>query len=67
MIKLLPVLDAVRVFDNSADAPPGEGRKPVPVLVLEMKGRKITAPADLSHAPGWAKPIVAAAMRLHRG
>jgi hypothetical protein len=30
-----------------------------------MKRQKITAPADLSDAPDWARPILAAAIRLH--
>ena len=39
--------------------------KPRPVLLLEMKQGKITAPADLSGAPDWAKPIISAAIHLH--
>jgi hypothetical protein len=31
-----------------------------------MIKRKITAPSDLSNAPEWAQPIIAAAIRLHR-
>jgi hypothetical protein len=27
--------------------------------------RSITAPADLSGAPEWAKPVIAAAIHLH--
>jgi len=37
-----------------------------PDPLLEMKHGKITAPSDLSQAPDWAKPIVAAAIKLHR-
>jgi hypothetical protein len=30
-----------------------------------MQRKKITAPADLSGAPDWAQPIIAAAIHLH--
>jgi len=65
LIRLLPLIDHLRVYDNSADADPAEGLKPKPVLVLEMKQGKITAPPNLSDAPDWAKPIIAAAIHLH--
>ena len=65
LVRLLPLIDHLRVYDNSADADPAEGRRPKPVLVLEMQRGKITAPADLSETPGWAQPIVAAAIHLH--
>lgn len=65
LIRLLPFIHHLRVYDNSAEADPSAGQAPRPRLLLEMKGRKITAPADLSNAPEWAKPILAAAMKLH--
>jgi predicted ABC-type ATPase len=65
LIRLLPLIDHLRVYDNSAEADPAEGHRPKPVLLLEMKRGKITAPSDLSGAPDWAKPIIAAAIHLH--
>jgi len=65
LIRLLPLIDHLRVYDNSAEADPAEGLKPKPVLLLEMRRGKITAPADLSGAPDWAQPIIAAAIHLH--
>lgn len=65
LIRLLPLIDHLRVIDNSADSDPAEGRRPRPVLLLEMQRGKITAPADLSGAPEWAQPIIAAAIHLH--
>lgn len=65
VIRLLPLIDHLRVYDNSADADPAEGRRPRPVLLLEMQCGKITAPSDLSGAPDWAQPIIAAAIHLH--
>jgi len=62
LIHLLPALASLRVFDNSLDADPAEGRAPQPSLVLQMTRRRIVAPDDLSRTPAWAKPIVAAAL-----
>ena len=65
LIRLLPLIDHLRVYDNSAESDPAEGHRPKPVLLLEMKRGKITEPSDLSGAPDWAKPIIAAAIHLH--
>jgi len=65
LVRLLPLIDHLRVYDNSAEADPAEGHHPKPVLLLEMQRGKITAPSDLSGAPDWAKPIIAAAIHLH--
>ena len=65
LIRLLPHIHHLRVYDNSTEANPAEGKAPCPVLLLEMKCRKITAPKDLFATPDWAQPIIAAAIRLH--
>jgi predicted ABC-type ATPase len=65
LIRLLPSIHHLRVYDNSTEADPASGQAPCPRLLLEMKVRKITAPADLSNAPEWAQPIIAAAIHLH--
>jgi len=64
LIQLLPRLAALRVYDNSAEADPASGKTPLPVLVLHLERGRILNPRDLPRAPAWAKPIVAAAMRL---
>lgn len=64
LIKLLPKLTELWVYDNSHEADPDTGAAPRPVLLLHMVNRKIIAPADLSKTLPWAKPIVAAALRL---
>ena len=65
LIDLLPVLRALRIFDNSAEADPADGQTPKPMLVLSMQERKILEPKDLTHTPVWAKPIVAVALKLN--
>jgi len=64
LIHLLPKLASLRVYDNSAEADPARGKAPGPVLVLHLEKGKIMNPAGLALAPAWAKPIVAAALRL---
>ncbi len=66
LIRLLPHLAELRVFDNSADADPSTGAAPCPVLLLHMVDRNIVALADLDSVPEWAKPIVAAAWSVAR-
>lgn len=66
LIELLPVLARLQVFDNSADAAPGQDI-PDPVLVLETLAGRLVFPdaADtvaLQATPAWARPIVQAAI-----
>jgi predicted ABC-type ATPase len=67
LVKLLPVLTELRVYDNSATADPKTGQAPQPVLVLQMERGRIVGPPDLTATPAWAKPIVAAALELTQG
>lgn len=64
LIELMPALAALRVYDNSAEANPADGKTPHPTLVLHMKRGGILNPHDLPLTPDWAKPVVAAAMKL---
>jgi hypothetical protein len=64
LIALLPALTALRMYDNSADADPAVGKTPMLKPVLLMEHRKILNPADLPRAPDWAKPVVAAALKM---
>lgn len=67
LIRLLPALAALRVYDNSAEADPAKGQAPAPMLVLHMERRKFSGPADLRRTPEWARPIVAAALKTQAG
>ena len=66
LIRLLPTLTQLRVYDNSTEADPDAGAAPAPFLVLHWNGGRIAGPRDLRRTPAWAKPIVAAAARLAR-
>ena len=67
LIHLLPDLTALRVYDNSMEADPTSGKAPRPKLVLHLEHGIVAGPADLSRTPDWAKPIVAAALKLRSG
>lgn len=64
LIKLLPHVAELVVFDNSAEADPAEGKRPNPVKVLHLRGGRILNPDKLPKTPDWAKPIVAAALKI---
>jgi len=61
LVRLLPRLTELRVFDNSAEADPNAGAAPSPQLILHMAHGKVVESCALPRAPGWAKPILAAA------
>jgi predicted ABC-type ATPase len=66
LIELMPHLSELRMFDNSADAAPGEP-VPDPVRVLHVRSGAVVFPValmDLERTPGWAKPLVKAARDL---
>jgi predicted ABC-type ATPase len=63
LIRLLPRLTELLVYDNSKEADPHVGERPEPKLLLHMASGKIIGSCDLQLIPDWAKPILAAALR----
>jgi len=66
LIRLLPRLTDLAVFDNSEEAPPLQGRRPEPRLLLHTAEGTILETAPLESMPKWAKPIVMAAIAGQR-
>jgi predicted ABC-type ATPase len=66
LVRLLPRLTELRVFDNSEEGDPKAGKPPRPRLLLQMKASRIVAPsrAKVAATPDWAKPILAAALKV---
>lgn len=65
LIKLLGCASEVRIYDNSAESQDGG---PLARLVLGMSQQRIVKPSLdelVATAPEWAKPVVAAAIRIH--
>jgi predicted ABC-type ATPase len=63
LIRLLPSLIELWVYDNSREADLHAGVAPEPRLVLHLRRGAIVGPRDLSGTPEWAKAIVAAAIK----
>lgn len=68
LVRLMPVLAQLQVYDNSADAAPGE-TVPDPQLLLQMEDGQVLYPepddlAQLAATPAWATPLLEAALRL---
>ena len=64
LIRLLPNLTELRIFDNSKEADPHEGKAPAMMPLLHLADRKIIHCCRLDETPEWAKPILMAAMKL---
>lgn len=63
LIRLLPKLTELRVYDNSAEADPHAGVAPEPQPILHMVQGKVVQSCPLAQTPPWAKPILAAALK----
>jgi predicted ABC-type ATPase len=62
LIRLLPKLTELRVYDNSQEADPFRGAAPEPMLILHVDRGAVIGSCPLNLIPEWAKPIVAVAM-----
>ena len=69
LVTLLPGLRQLYLYDNSREGDPDEGIAPSPELVTHAVNRRIVAPRSvrglIARTPQWAKPIVAASLKLH--
>jgi predicted ABC-type ATPase len=65
LIRLLPCLTELLVYDNSEDADPRSGTVPRPRLILHMVRGKVRETCELIRVPEWAKSIVAVALKLN--
>jgi predicted ABC-type ATPase len=66
LIRLLPRLTELRVYDNSDEANPDAGAAPQPKLLLHVAAGRMVSLCDLAATPEWAKPILAAAIKSQR-
>jgi predicted ABC-type ATPase len=69
LIRLLPHLTELHLYDNSAEADPDTGATPLPQLLVHCRERRIVSPTRLQTlleaTPAWSKPIAAACIKLH--
>jgi predicted ABC-type ATPase len=64
LIRLLPRLTKLLLYDNSEEADP-RSSTPEPRLILRLVQGKVRETCELIHVPEWAKPILAAALKLN--
>lgn len=64
LIRLLPHLASLRVYDNSEVADPRQGARPAPRLLLFVEHGRIVRHVPLGNVPLWAKPVLARAFAL---
>ena len=62
LVRLLPHLATLYLYDNSDDAFSEKGLGPAPLLLLHMERARIVRRVALDQVPAWAKPILAAAL-----
>ncbi|VTU45710.1 Zeta toxin (plasmid) [Variovorax sp. SRS16] len=67
LIRLLPHLASLRVYDNSAEGDPKAGQRPQPLLLLHMEDGRIVSHIALDQVPQWAKPVMAMALGRQGG
>ena len=63
LIRLLPKLTELTVYDNSEEGDPARGAVPRPRLVLHVAGGAVLKTCVMGDVPAWAKPIVIAAIQ----
>lgn len=65
LIRLLPILTELWLFDNSEEGDPAQGIAPRPQLILHVLDGRITERCEVTAVPEWAKPVYLAALRLY--
>jgi len=60
LIRLIPSVTTLRVYDNSLDSDPKTGVAPEPRLLLSLEDKQLVYPPAeaLEQTPNWAKPVV---------
>lgn len=65
LVRLLPHLTELKLYDNSRELDPAEGVPPEPLLVLHLKEGRVLDACPMADIPGWARPIVQRAWELY--
>lgn len=63
LLRQMPRLTELRVYDNSKEADPHAGAFPEPRLILHLDRGYIVKMCNLTAAPEWTKPILLAALQ----
>jgi predicted ABC-type ATPase len=65
LIRLLPRLTELLLYDNSEESDPRSGTAPEPSLILRLVQGKVRETCELTRVPEWAKHLLAAALKLN--
>jgi predicted ABC-type ATPase len=65
LVRLLPHLTELKLYDNSREGDPAEGVPPEPLLVLHVKEGRMLNSCPMPDVPGWARPIVQRAVQTY--
>ncbi len=64
LLRLLPKLTELRLYDNTLEADLQAGAAPQPALILHLDRGRLATVCELASTPAWAKPVVLAALRI---
>lgn len=65
LVRLLPHLTELVLYDNSREGDPATGVPPRPLLILHVKEGRVLDSCPLPDVPGWARPIVRRAIHTY--
>jgi predicted ABC-type ATPase len=65
LVRLVPHLTELKLYDNSRERDPAAGVPPEPLLVLHVKGGEVVDACPMPDVPQWAKPIVQRVRQIH--
>jgi predicted ABC-type ATPase len=65
LIRLLPALTELWLFDNSDEGDPAEGLSPASRLILHAVDGAVVEACEVTEVPAWAKPVFIAALRQY--
>jgi predicted ABC-type ATPase len=67
LIRLMPKLTELRVYDNSREADPRRTSSLAPRLLVHLDRGRLASMCELTAIPDWAKPVVLTALKIAAG
>ena len=67
LIRLMPKLTELRVYDNSKEADPRRTASLSPRLLVHLDRGRLASVCELAAIPDWAKPVVLTALKISAG
>ena len=67
LIRLMPKLTELRVYDNSKEADPRRTASLSPRLLVHLDRGRLASVCELTAIPDWAKPVVLTALKISAG